>query len=173
MKVKGIIDEDFINYKTPVMYIAFPHCSFKCDKENGCALCQNAPIIKEPDIEISKETLIERYLQNSITNGIVLSGLEPFDSLFDLLPFVDCLRREYKCDDKIIIYTGYTEEEICSGNYGDNNITKEYKKEYWKSLISYKNIVVKFGRFRPEEKPHFDEVLGVYLASKNQYAKEF
>ena len=41
MFVKGIIDEDFVNYKKPVMYIAFPCCSFKCDKENGARYCQN------------------------------------------------------------------------------------------------------------------------------------
>ena len=41
MLVKGIIDEDFINYKKPSMYIASSKCSFKCDKECGRAVCQN------------------------------------------------------------------------------------------------------------------------------------
>ena len=39
MLVKGIIDEDFVNYKKPSMYIAMPNCSFKCDKDCGRAVC--------------------------------------------------------------------------------------------------------------------------------------
>ena len=42
----------------------------------------------------------------------------------------------------------------------------------WQSLQRY-GIIVKFGRFRPNQEKHFDEVLGIYLASNNQYGKEF
>ena len=35
MIVKGIITEDFVNYKEPCMTIEFPYCDFKCDRENG------------------------------------------------------------------------------------------------------------------------------------------
>lgn len=173
MKVKGIIFEDFVNYKVPSMYIAFPTCSFKCDKENGTNLCQNASLAREPDIEISKEEIVERYLENPISEAIVLSGLEPFDSEFELLPFVDCLRRKYHCDDTVVIYTGYTEEELESGNFGCSTITRDNHKKYWDSLKEYGNIVVKFGRYRPGEEKHFDNVLGVSLASNNQYAREY
>ena len=38
-------------------------------------------------------------------------------------------------------------------------------------LKRYDNIVVKFGRFLPGHKKHYDEVLGVELASPNQYAE--
>lgn len=172
MKIKGLIDEDWINYKRPSMYIIFPSCSFKCDKENGVNLCQNAGLVKEADIEITKEELIERYLKNSLTNALVLGGLEPFDSDFDLLPFIDCLRRKYECDDTVVIYTGYTEKELEAGEYGANG-TKESKKQAWEMLKQYGNIIVKFGRYRPNEELHFDDVLGVYLSSQNQYAKEF
>ena len=47
MIVKGIIDEDFINYKKPSMVIEFPYCSFKCDKECGQPVCQNSSLINE------------------------------------------------------------------------------------------------------------------------------
>ena len=172
MKVKGIIDEDLVNYKLPSMYIAFPSCTFKCDEENGCQYCQNASLIKEATIEIEKEELIERYLKNNLTGAIVLSGLEPFDSEFDLLPFIDCLRRQYGCKDPVVIYTGYTEEELETGNFG-NNIARTVQKQYWAMIKSFGNIVVKFGRFRPGEEPHLDSILGVYLSSNNQYAKEY
>ena len=172
MRIKGFIDEDFINYKAPAMYIAFPSCTFKCDKENKCQLCQNWNLTKEPDIEVEKEVLIERYLKNSLTEAIVLGGLEPFDSEFDLLPFIDCLRRQYHCNDTVVIYTGYTEEEIIKGNFGVNTNSK-MQVQYWQELKELGNIIVKFGRYRPNEKPHFDEVLGVKLSSNNQYAKIF
>ena len=32
---KCIVPTDFLNYKKPSMYIAFPFCSFKCEKECG------------------------------------------------------------------------------------------------------------------------------------------
>jgi len=35
MIIKGLIDEDFVNYKKPSMTIMMPYCTFKCDKEYG------------------------------------------------------------------------------------------------------------------------------------------
>lgn len=32
------------------------------------------------------------------------------------------------------------------------------------------NVIVKFGRYRPNEKPHHDDVLGVDLANDEQHA---
>ena len=52
MKIKGLIDEDWVNYKKPSMYIAFPRCSFKCDKECGRQVCQNSALANEKNIEI-------------------------------------------------------------------------------------------------------------------------
>ena len=63
-------------------------------------------------------------------------------------------------DDTIIIWTGYTEEECEDLIY----LIKEKMK--------YENIIIKFGRYIPNQKPHFDPVLGVNLASDNQYAKK-
>lgn len=173
MKVKGIIDEDFVNFFAPAMYIAFPSCTFKCDQENGQQLCHNCDLAKEPDIEIDKEEIIARYISNPITKAIVLAGLEPLDSFLDLVSFVDCFRRQYHREDPIIIYTGYTEEELMRGQFGSSNMKpNKIFAEEWKALIKY-GVIVKFGRFRPNQEPHFDEVLGVNLASDNQYAKEF
>jgi hypothetical protein len=39
-------------------------------------------------------------------------------------------------------------------------------------LRYYKNIYVKFGRYLVGQEPHYDEVLGVTLASDNQYGKK-
>jgi organic radical activating enzyme len=160
MKTKGVVFEDFVNYKKPSMYIIFPNCNFKCDKECGRPVCQNSALAHEQIIEVDKEDLIEEYLSNPITEAIVMAGLEPFDSPLDLLPFIDTLRRQYKCNDDIVIYTGYTEEELGHDNYYQN-------------VISYNNIIIKFGRFKPDQESHMDKVLGVRLASPNQYARKF
>ena len=97
MVIKGIIDEDFVNYKKPSMTIEFPYCSFKCDKECGQQVCQNSALVN-----------------------------------------------------------GYTEEEL---------------KDELPILKQFGNIIIKFGRFIPNSLHKFDNILGVELASHNQYAK--
>lgn len=157
MTIKGLIDEDFINYKKSSMVIEFPYCNFKCDKECGITVCQNSDLVKEPNIDIDYPALIERYKNNYITEAIVMQGLEPLDSFSDIMNFLLFLRRIYGCKDDVVIYTGYTETEV---------------EPLIKYLQEYENIIIKFGRYIPNQKPHFDPVLGVNLASDNQYAKK-
>ena len=168
MIIKGLIDEDFVNYKKAVMYIAFPKCSFKCDRENGVQLCQNCSLTRQPDIEVSELSVVERYLSNPITEGVVISGLEPFDTPIQLLKFIKAFRAE--TSEPIIIYTGYTEDELENGYFYDHN--SDTNKSLWEIIKGY-GVIVKFGRFRPGQEPHYDEVLGVNLISDNQYAKEY
>ena len=160
MLIKGLQDEVFGDYKKPAMQIAFPYCTFKCDKENGCNLCQNSELAQEPTLNVSSTEIIKRYLDNPITKAVVLGGLEPFDSEMQLLDFVDEFR--FYTDDDIVIYTGYTEEEFGADKW--KTITHTL-------LTDYPNIIIKYGRFRPNQEPHYDKVLGVKLASDNQYAK--
>lgn len=169
MKLKGMIDVDTNNYKKLSTFLIFPHCSFKCCKEAGCNICQNSHLAKSKEIDIKKEEIVRRYLNNPLTEAVVLGGLEPFDSELDVMTFIDCLRREYNCQDDIVIYTGYTESEMENGLR--NNTPSDILIENWKFIKSHRNIIVKFGRFIPDQKGHFDEVLGVELASSNQYAK--
>ena len=170
MKVKNIIDEDFINYKKPSMFILTTKCSMKCNT-NGNIVCQNYDMLKLPDIEVKKEDICERDLNNPITSAIVFGGLEPFDTELDMIPFIDCLRNRYNCDDDIVIYTGYTEAELESGYRASNNYSSVQKSLY-NDLKKYKNIIVKFGRYIPGNNSHLDEILGVKLSSDNQYAKK-
>lgn len=155
MKIKGLVEEDFVNYKKPSMFIIFPYCTFKCDKEAGCSICQNSGLVNEPDIEMAPIEIVSRYVKNPITKAVVFGGLEPFDSE-ELIMFIEYIRN-YTNDD-IIIYTGYTEEEI----------SDEIK---WLQKSGIKNIIIKFGRFIPNQEKHYDEILGVELASPNQYAR--
>ena len=151
MTIKTIIDEDFSHYKKPSMVIAFPSCTFKCEKECGMQVCQNGTLATMSNIEVSYKEVIERYLSNNLTSAIVMAGLEPFDSWNDLHNIIIEIRE--KTTDDIVIYTGYNKEEI------------SYAVDW---LHLFPNIIVKFGRFIPNQTQHYDEVLGVYLASLNQ-----
>lgn len=171
MKIKGITDEDFVQYKKAAMFIVAPSCTMKCNKLAGSIVCQNYLLCDSQMIEISKEELCERYLKNKITNSIVIGGLEPFDSEMDLISFVDCLRNRYYCQDDIVIYTGYTEEELEEGYRDNGKDIHKIEQNLYQSLKNYSNIIVKFGRYIPNQKSHHDDVLGVDLCSSNQYAK--
>lgn len=156
MKLKGIIFDDFVNYKKPCLTLESPCCDFKCDKECGSQVCQNSPLARAEDIEADIDELIKSYLNNDITQAICFQGLEPFDTWQETYAFIHTFRRKYNIKDDIVIFTGYTEEEL---------------KGRLIQLKTFENIVVKFGRFIPNQEPHFDEVLGINLASSNQYAR--
>ena len=151
MILKGLISEDFVNYKKPSMTLMFPYCiGFKC----GTGYCQNVSLGQEKIIEISVDSLVKRYINNPITEAVVMQGLEPFDSWNDMFEFIFKLREV--CLDDIVIYTGYNKDEIV---------------DKVDELAQFKNVIIKFGRYIPNQERHFDEVLGVYLASDNQYAE--
>lgn len=154
MIVKEIRDEDFTNYKKPSMFIGFPFCTFKCEAECGEHCCQNSALAQAPNIDVHVNKLIERYVKNPITQAVVCGGLEPIDSWDDLQCFI--LNFRYWSSDEIVIYTGYKEDEV-------------QDKLEW--LKYYQPVVVKFGRYVPHQQSHYDEILGVKLASDNQYAK--
>ena len=156
MKLKGIIFEDMINYKKISMVLEFPYCNFKCDREFGCSVCQNSQLSKESDIDIPTWEVICRYMSDFITSAVVMQGLEPFDSWEDVLEFISMLRDTYNCDDDVVIYTGYNKDEVA---------------DYIRELQKFENVIIKFGRYVPGQEPHMDDVLGVNLASDNQYAE--
>lgn len=156
IKIRGLIEEDFVNYKKPSMYIAFPYCTFKCDKECGYSVCQNSSLVTNSEIiNIDEQKIVNRYIDNPITTSIVISGLEPFDSYKDLFILIKAFRK--KTLDDIIIYTGYNKNEI------ENSIEE---------LKQFKNIFIKFGRFIPNQQKHYDNILQVNLASPNQYGEK-
>ena len=156
MKLKGIVFDDFVNYKKPCMTLESPYCDFKCDKECGRQVCQNSPLAKANNIEINVDTLIKGYIANDITQAVCFQGLEPFDTWNETYEFIYKFRRQYNIKDDIVIFTGYTEDEL------QGKLIQ---------LKIFENIIVKFGRFIPDQESHLDEVLGVNLASPNQYAR--
>lgn len=157
MLLKNIVAEDFTNYRESSMFLIFPFCDFKCDRECGKQMCQNSSLIKQDNIEISTDKIIKQYIDNPITHAIVCGGLEPLDSFKDVLELITKLRHDYNCKDYVVIYTGFNKEEILD----KINILKQFS-----------NIIIKFGRYIPDQMPHLDPILGVYLASDNQYAEK-
>lgn len=155
MRIKRFIDEDFVQYKKPVMFIGTCFCNWKCCTEQNLdkTFCQNSSLAKSPILEVDNEVLIERYLDNPITKAIVFGGLEPFEQFKEIYDFINDFREE--SEDEVVIYTGYNLEEI---------------KDKIMELKDFENVIIKFGRYIPNDENKFDEILGVKLASKNQYA---
>jgi organic radical activating enzyme len=156
MQIKFLVEEDFVNYKKPSMFIGFPTCDWKCEKSCGIkGICQNSELANALTFTVSNDSICNRYIENPISKSLVIGGLEPFDNWVELEALIQEFRNH--TDDDIVIYTGYYVNEI---------IDKiDHMRQH------YNNIIIKFGRFIPNQTPHYDEVLGVKLASDNQYAE--
>ena len=157
MRVKAIVEEDFINYKLPSMFISTCFCDYKCCTELGLdiGVCQNAPLAQSDNIDIPDQTIYEHFVNNLITNAIVVGGMEPMIQISEVIDLINLFRSQNE-DCPFVIYTGYYPNEIF---------------EQLERLKQYKNIIIKFGRYIPNRQPIYDEVLGVTLASSNQYAE--
>jgi len=149
--------EDFTNYKVPSLFLITTTCNWKCCTEGGFdhTVCQNSSLVPAEIKEYKIESIYNAYINNPITKSIVIGGLEPFMQFDEVRALIDYFRWN-NCFDDIIIYTGYYPEEII---------------DELNCLQKYTNIIIKFGRFIPNQKEHFDEVLGINLVSDNQYGE--
>ena len=155
MLLSGYTEEDFVNYKEPSLFLGTAYCDWKCCKDAGYDVCQNKDLAASKKINLSIDTIYNRYKNNPITSAIVLGGLEPFMQLEDIFNLISYFRGQGD-ESFFVIYTGYNKNEIQS---------------YIDKLRPLRNIIIKFGRYIPGQKLHFDEILGVKLASDNQYAE--
>lgn len=154
-----VIKQDCINNGKSITYLieSGVKCTFKCDKESKSQVCQNYSLCKTAPKVFMIKNLINDYLSQNLSKSITFQGLEPLDSLKQHLWFIYHFRKI--CNDPIYLWTGYTEEEC------DDLI-------YLINKMKWENIIIKFGRFIPNDESHLDPVLGVELKSKNQYAKK-
>jgi len=157
MKVQNIIDEDVVNYKKTSMFIGTIKCDGKCWKDLGMKkdLCQNYSLYNKPHFDYPDDAIIDRYIKNPLSHAIVFGGLEPLLQQEELLTFIDTLRNKYKCADDVVIYTGYYIYEI---------------KDFVDNISKYENIIIKYGRYIPNRNKVYDSILGITLASDNQFA---
>ena len=157
MRLKFIKDEDTVNFKKISMFLGAINCSWKCAMEAGFSpdLCQNEPWSREPIKNYEIADVIKRYMNNPLTDAIVVGGLEPFDEFDEWYEFVKEFRKV--SNDYVVFYTGYYKEEV---------------PEILESLQEFPNIIVKWGRYIPNSIPRYDAILGITLASVNQYAEK-
>ena len=157
MRLKAIIQEDFTNYKHPSLFLVSAVCDWKCCKEQNLdvSICQNSSLAQFATSNISNQTIYNYFINNPITKAVVIGGLEPIKQIDELVELIDLFRSQ-KGNCPFVIYTGYNKEEI----------TQELDR-----LKPYGNIVMKYGRYVPNHLPHFDPILGVELASDNQYGE--
>lgn len=155
--LKNIVVEDFVNYKVPSMFLVTSFCDWKCCHEQSLpeSICQNQPITQLPSKEIPNDYIYEQFINNPITKAIVIGGLEPMIQINEIIDLIDYFRSNEE-EATFVIYTGYYPNEI---------------PEPLERLKKYKNIVVKFGRYIPNDIPKFDNILGITLASSNQYGE--
>lgn len=137
------------------MLLATCLCDWKCLKEQDLdiSVCQNSELTKQKNIDIPINNIINRYINNPITKAIIIAGLEPMLQFDEVIQFIKEFRNV--SDNDIVIFTGYYPEEI-------NSQINELKK--------YKNIILKFGRYKHESNKKYDEILGIWLISDNQFA---
>lgn len=154
MKLLNIIHEDFVNYRKPSMTLEFPKCSMKCNHDAGKNVCHNSHLLACDGVDVPIEKIAHDYAANKFTKAVVCQGLDPIDSYDELVAFMFELRK--RTLDDIVIYTGYREDEL---------------SVELMALGTIPNVIMKFGRFVPDDHPRFDDVLGVTLSSSNQYAK--
>jgi len=158
LRISNLKDEDFVNYKKPSMFIGTCFCNWKCCDEAGISreVCQNYQLHNSKQHNLTFEQIYRRYINNPLTSAIVIGGLEPILQSEEVIGLIKYFR-EHNCHDDFVIYTGYYEEEI-------QNVIDTLKE--------FDNIIFKFGRFKPNQEKHWDEVLGVYLISDNQFGKK-
>ena len=156
MKIHDI-RESFTEYYKTGLLIATPFCTDKCSKDLGLevSLCHNCLIENEYE-EISNKDILQRYKDGQgLFKSLIFAGREPMDSFEELVELIRDFRELY--NDDIVIYTGF------------------YKNEIFSKLAiikMFENIVVKFGRFIPNQEKVYDNILQVYLANKEQYVEK-
>lgn len=163
MKLLDIVDYDIVNYKDPAMFLIFSVCKgFKCEKENN-EDCPNRALEGMKKVEVSAESVLQRYNNQSLTRAIVCGGLEPFDTPDSLTELVTVLQK-HDFSDTLVIYTGYDEGETET----DSVLYNLYMKK------PCFDLVVKHGRYiKSLAHLTYDDNLGVSLASRNQSAIKF
>jgi len=139
------------------MLIACIECDWKCLKEQCLSLgiCQNSHINKIQTQESNIPDLIKRFNDNLLSECVIFAGLEPILQFDEVCSFIKEFRKTN--NDDVVIYTGYYPEEIID------------KIEI---LKKFKNIILKFGRYRNDLPKTKDDILKIEIVSNNQWAEK-
>lgn len=155
--LRGVVVEDFCNYKLPSMFLISSYCDWKCCHEANIdeSVCQNHGLVSGTIKQYSYDSIYQAYINNPITKAIVIGGLEPMLQIDEIIGLIKFFRKNH-CQDTFVIYTGYYPSEI---------------QDCVSKLKNLNNIIIKYGRYVPNAKSRYDDVLGITLISDNQYAE--
>lgn len=150
--------EVFQDYKKSALLLCTCFCDWKCCTESNHdkTMCQNSKLENSPNKEIPFNRILEMVERNSVIDAVIFGGLEPLIQINQVIQCIEYLRKHGVTKD-ILIYTGYYLEEI------DEPVINR---------LSESNVILKCGRYIPDRPPKFDDVLGITLASDNQYSIE-
>lgn len=146
--------EVFQDYKKSALLFSTCYCDWKCCTELNIdiSVCQNSKISMQREVNLPFHRILD-MVRNSITDAVIFGGLEPFLQADELVQCIQYLRNNGVKKD-IVIYTGYYIEEISTETL---------------LFLSLNQVILKCGRYIPNRSSKYDEVLGITLASDNQY----
>lgn len=150
--------EVFQDYKKSALLLCTCFCDWKCCTELGRdkSMCQNSTLKEVAIKKIPFSEIFDMVTRNTVIDAVIFGGLEPFIQINQVIQCIEYLRERGMTKD-ILIYTGYYIEEI------DEAIIERLKES---------DVILKCGRYIPDRPPKFDDILGVTLASDNQYSIE-
>lgn len=120
------------------------------DCHHHCPDCFHQDRFDLPIIEEESSSIIDRVLEGSYTNGIVLGGFEWMEQYDEMINLIEEARG---ANLEVILFTHYTAEEI---------------SEYYSELLNYKGVYVKCGEYDKKCLSATYTSYGVPLASTNQ-----
>lgn len=146
--------EVFQDYKKSAILFSTCYCNWKCCHEAGIpeSVCQNQKVAQQREVYLPFESVLKKVNQ-SFTDAVIFGGLEPMLQADEVVQCIQYLRQHGVKKD-IVVYTGYYVEEI---------------DEETLAYLAMNDVILKCGRYIPDRKPKFDAVLGITLASDNQY----
>lgn len=120
----------------------------------NCKGCFNQYLKTQPTLEKSCEEIIQEIKNNPFNEGIILGGLEWTEQPEEAIDLIISAIAEGL---KVMLYTGYTEEEFI----------KKFPEIYYSTPM-----YIKFGKYDENQKTNSNVTHQVKLATSNQIIKE-
>lgn len=117
IRIAGTIGESIVD-GPGIRYVVFTQgCSHHCP---GCHNPQTHSF--DGGTITDTEELISQFKNNPLLKGITISGGEPF---CQPLAAAELARAAHECGKDVMVYTGYTFEQLLSGNVGNAMVLLE------------------------------------------------
>jgi len=134
MRIAGIIQDSIVDGPGLRFVVFTQGCSFRCE---GCH--NQHTWDKKSGFEMSIDDIISQVRSNSLTDGLTLSGGEPFDQAADCAGLAAAVREDGL---NVWVFSGYTFEELFAKAKHDSDVHE---------LLSHTDVLVD-GRYIVEER---------------------